>query len=64
MKITDDYSAKLKIWAASPQITPTPRAVGLPRFGSRKFSSYEEMNAWKRELLSQLAAKGGCQWTK
>lgn len=41
-----------------------PKAVGIPRFGARKFASYREMNAWKRKLLAEIAAKGGVQWTK
>ena len=64
MKISDDYDAKVRIWAKSSQVLPSPRAVGLPKFRSKKFSSHQEMNAWKRNLLDQIAASGGCAWTK
>jgi hypothetical protein len=64
MKLTDDYLAKYRIWACNPTVWPLPRAVGLPHFGHRKFASYEEMNAWKREYLLEIATTGGVQWTK
>ncbi len=64
MKRTDDINAKLDFWAASPKVTPLPRLANLPRFGHKKFNSYAEMNQWKQELLAQLAAQGGAQWTK
>ena len=63
MKVSDNYQAKYRLWAEQPEVRPLPKPVGIPRFHSRKFSSYEEMNAWKRELLKQIAAGGGCQWT-
>jgi hypothetical protein len=64
MKFTDDYDAKLEIWAREGKVHPLPRAVGLPRFGARRFNSHEEMNAWKRDLLDEIASNGGVQWTK
>jgi len=63
MKISDDYAAKVRLWAASPRVRPIPRLSNLPRFGSKKFNSYDEMNAWKRQLLKEIAANGGCRWT-
>lgn len=64
MKYTDDYKAKFKIWAKEGKVYPIPRIANLPRFGSRKFSSHAQMNAWKRELLAELIANGGAEWTK
>jgi len=63
MKITNDYKAKLEIWAAEGRAVPMPRANGFPRFGCRRFSSGAEMNAWKKELLAETARRGGVQWT-
>ena len=63
MKTSDDYKAKLRLWALRPRVVALPRLEGLPRFGAKKFKSYDEMNAWKRELLKEIAAKGGCRWT-
>jgi hypothetical protein len=54
MKISDDYQAKIRLWAANPKVIPLP-GPKLPAFRSRKFSSSAEMNAWKHELLKQAA---------
>lgn len=62
MKYTDDYTAKLDIWAREQRVRPLPAFTGVPRFGARKFDSYAEFNAWKRELLLQIAAQGGLRW--
>lgn len=64
MKFTDDYEAKLTIWARNPRVVPLPKLQGLPRFGVKRFSSYEALNEWKRDLLAELAARGGVKWTK
>jgi isopenicillin N synthase-like dioxygenase len=55
MKITDDYNAKQRLWAANPVVVPAPAPVRLPAFKSRRFSSHAEMNEWKAALLRQLA---------
>jgi hypothetical protein len=55
MKITDDYTAKQRLWAESPRVVPAPAAPRLPDFKSRRFSSHAEMNEWKRTVLLQLA---------
>lgn len=55
MKITDDYKAKYRLWAANPQVIAAPAPPKLPTFASRKFSSHAEMNEWKRDLLRELA---------
>jgi hypothetical protein len=64
MKYVDDYSAKLEIWAREGKVCHMPAITNLPRFGHRKFKSHAEMNAWKRELLGQLAERGGAKWRK
>ena len=55
MKITDDYKAKIKLWAANPQVVPDMPPKNMPRFKSKKFSSYAEMNEWKKSLLREFA---------
>ena len=55
MKITDDYKAKYRLWAANPAVLPAPAATRLPDFKSKRFSSHAELNAWKLSVLRQLA---------
>jgi isopenicillin N synthase-like dioxygenase len=55
MKISDDYRAKIRLWAAQPTVMPLPAAPRLPAFRARRFRSHEEMNRWKRSLLQELA---------
>jgi hypothetical protein len=55
MKITDDYKAKYRLWAANPRVVPASAPVRIPHFKSRRFSSHAEMNAWKSSALRQLA---------
>ena len=64
MKFTDNYDAKFDIWVRESKVHPLPRFTGMPKFRSRKFSSYEEFNAWKRDLLDEIARQGGVKWTK
>jgi hypothetical protein len=64
MKRADDYQAKYSLWAANPEVRALPSFTGVPRFGVRRFRSYEEMNAWKRELLREIARRGGLTWTR
>jgi len=63
MKITDDHEAKYRLWATNPKVYPLPKFAGVPRFGHKKFSSYEEFNVWKRRLLARIAENGGVRWT-
>ncbi len=63
-KLTDDPDAKFKIWARDTQVCAFPRIANIPPFGVRRFASHAEMNAWKLELLVELARQGGAQWTK
>ena len=55
MKVTDDYNAKYRLWAANPTVAPAPAMVRLPEFKSRRFSSHAELNAWKDSVRRQLA---------
>lgn len=55
MKITDDYNAKYRLWAANPTVVAAPAATKLPDFKSKRFSSHAELNAWKLSVLRQLA---------
>lgn len=55
MKISDDYNAKYRLWAANPTVAPAPAATKLPNFKSKRFSSHAELNAWKLSVLRQLA---------
>jgi hypothetical protein len=55
VKITDDYKAKFRLWAANPQVLPAPAPPKIPHFRSKRFSSHSEMNAWKEALLRQIA---------
>ena len=55
MKITDDYKAKYRLWAANPQVIPAGPPVRIPNFRSRKFSSHAEMNLWKESVRRELA---------
>ena len=64
MKYTDDYQAKYRIWAEENKVHPLPKCTGWPIFRSKRFDSYEQMNAWKRELLLEVARRGGVKWTK
>jgi hypothetical protein len=55
MKINDDYNAKYLFWALDPKPQPEIPFPRLPKIAARRFSSYEEFNAWKQELLCQIA---------
>ena len=55
MKVTDDYTAKYRLWAANPVVAPAGKPVKLPGFKSRRFTSHKELNAWKLSVLHRLA---------
>lgn len=63
MKKTDDFNAKLELWAAENRIIGFPIATGFPEFKCQRFSSGDDMNAWKTELLAETARRGGVKWT-
>jgi hypothetical protein len=56
MKITDDYNAKYRLWAAKPTVIAAGEALKLPGFKSRRFTSHAELDAWKASVLRQMAA--------
>ena len=62
-KYSDDYSAKLEIWAREGKVYALPTLKNIPEFTPQKFNSYEEMNAWKHDLVMQFASNGGARWT-
>jgi hypothetical protein len=55
MKVSDDYNAKYRLWAANPVVAPAGKKVTLPDFKSRRFGSHAELNAWKVSVLLRLA---------
>jgi hypothetical protein len=55
MKISDDYKAKFRLWAANPQVIPASAPTKIPHFKSKRFTSHSEMNAWKDALLRRAA---------
>ena len=64
MKITDDYNAKYDLWARSGKAVRVPHILNLPRFGHRRFDTYEQLAAWKQFLQDELFKLGGPKWTK
>lgn len=64
MAYRDDYDAKFKIWARNPKVVACPKPANLPRFKAQRFDSYEAFNAWKDDLLDQIAKQGGIKWKK
>jgi hypothetical protein len=56
MKVTDDYNAKYRLWAANPTVVPAVATPKVPGFKSRRFASHAELNDWKASVLRQLAA--------
>lgn len=55
MKISDDYHAKIRLWAARPEVVPLPKGPVLPRFKVQRFRNHGEMNLWKAGLLRRIA---------
>jgi hypothetical protein len=55
MKFTDDYKAKIRIWAAEQRVVPLLPGPKVPPFKKQSFSNHAEMNAWKRQLLKKMA---------
>jgi hypothetical protein len=63
MKATDDYTAKFEFWALSSQpVPPQPYDVRIPGLTVKRFDSYEDFNAWKREQLLELAELPPEEW--
>jgi len=62
MKVTGDYKAKLRLWAANPRVIASPASPAIPKFPPQKFRTHSEMNEWKKQLILQIArttAKNG-----
>ena len=55
VKETDDYKAKVRLWATKPTVVALPQGPPLPKFGPKKFATHAEMNQWKETLLLQIA---------
>jgi hypothetical protein len=54
VKISDDYNAKFAIWTRDPKPQPEVKGPPLPKFSPQRFSTYEEFNRWKQELVRQI----------
>ena len=58
MEVTDDYRAKIRLWAANPRVEPLPSSLPrLPPSRPQRFASHEEMNRWKRALIAEMARR-------
>ncbi len=62
--IKDDYNAKYKIWAKENKVWAIPQMILPFKIKPQRFDSYEEMNAWKKQLLIDIAKHGGVKWSK
>ena len=64
MKYTDDYNAKFEIWVQEKKVHPLPKFDFPFKIESKKFSSYDEFNRWKDDLLHRIADAGGLKWRR
>jgi hypothetical protein len=64
MKAGDHVDIKLRLWARERKPVRLPRIANLPDFGSRKFNSHAEFNAWKEERIRALIRSGGARWIR
>jgi len=62
MKRTDDYRAKIEMWARQPHVEPLPYGVRIPGLTVKRFSSYAEFNQWKRQQILKLAQLDPKEW--
>ncbi|MBQ7208920.1 MAG: hypothetical protein IJS01_14070 [Lentisphaeria bacterium] len=58
----DIREQKIRLWLAHPPRMDFPVPTDLPKFSKKSFRSYDEMNAWKRAYLCEIAAQGGGKW--
>ena len=58
----DSRIEKFKLWLKKPPEMKFPVPSNLPGFSKKSFRNYDEMNAWKREYLKEIAACGGIRW--
>ena len=63
-KISNNFKAKYTIWAQERKVTSLPKAKLPFKFPPQKFSSYKELNLWKRQLLVKIAENGGVKWIR
>ena len=61
-KSVDIRTEKIRLWLENPPDMKFPVPVNLPKFSKKSFRNYDEMNAWKREYLREIAAQGGIKW--
>jgi len=59
VKVTGDYKAKVRLWAMNPQVVALSASPPLPKFPPQKFHTHLAMNAWKKELILQMARAAG-----
>ena len=64
MKEKDNYNAEFKILVANPKVEPRPQIIFPFKIPSQKFSSYEDFNRWKSELIAKIAKHGGGKWKR
>jgi hypothetical protein len=64
MKWTDNYRAKLHIWAVEGRVIPAAQLRPIPGFRSRRFSSYEDLRQWKKKVLLDFVRAGVSPWKK
>jgi hypothetical protein len=55
VKISDDYRAKVRLWAMRPAVVALPPGPTLPGFTAQKFHTHAELNQWKKSRLRELA---------
>ena len=58
----DIRAEKIRLWLENPPEIKFPVPVDLPKFSKKSFRNYDEMNAWKREYLAEITARGGIKW--
>ena len=58
----DIREQKIRLWLKNPPKMDFPAPTNLPPFSKKSFRNYDEMNAWKREYLREIAARGGLKW--
>ena len=58
----DIREQKIRLGLKHPPEMKFPVPLNLPKFSKKSFRNYEEMNAWKREYLKEIARQGGIRW--
>ena len=55
VKATNNYNAKLAIWAEENRPRPLPEGLVPPLAHSIRFDSYDAFNKWKQKRILSLA---------